>query len=80
MALTDTHLKLDGIEGRVHCGTPQRRNRRRWLSVGSQPPGAGRNEGRRRCGVEYGDTPQKADGPLGAPIEFNFDLQKSRPS
>jgi hypothetical protein len=48
--------------------------------VDSRPPGAGQNEGRRRCGVEYGDTPQKADGPLGAPIEFNFDLQKSRPS
>lgn len=29
--------------------------------------------------VEYGYRPQKADGSLGAPVEFKFDLKKNRP-
>lgn len=29
--------------------------------------------------VEGGYRPQKADGSLGAPVEFKFDLKKNRP-
>jgi type VI secretion system secreted protein Hcp len=46
-------------------------------AVDSQPPVE--TVGLGFAKVEFGYRPQKADGSLGAPVEFKFDLKKNRP-